>query len=73
MEIIVRKNGRITIPVSLRKNTKEKGTLLEVSDTKDGVLLKPKTIWDMVGSFSEVASVEEMNKLLDKLRHEPDE
>jgi AbrB family looped-hinge helix DNA binding protein len=71
-EVVVTKKGQTTIPVRLRKKYKiEEGTRLEVLDTEEGILLKPKkSIWDMIGSGSEFATVEEMNKLLDKLRHE---
>ena len=71
-EVVVTKKGQTTIPVRLRKKYKiEEGTRLQVVDTQEGILLKPKkSIWDMIGSGSEFASVEEMNKLLDKLRHE---
>jgi AbrB family looped-hinge helix DNA binding protein len=71
-EVVVTKKGQTTIPVRLRKKYKiEEGTRLAVLDTEEGILLKPKkSIWDMIGSGSEFATVEEMNKLLDKLRHE---
>jgi len=71
-EVIVTKKGQTTIPVKLRRKYKiEEGTKLAVIDTKEGILYKPKkTIWDMIGSGSEFATVEEMNKLLNKLRHE---
>jgi AbrB family looped-hinge helix DNA binding protein len=71
-EVVVTKKGQTTIPVRLRKKYKiEEGTRLQVVDTQEGILLKPKkSIWDMIGSGSEFATVEEMNKLLDKLRHE---
>ncbi len=71
-EVVVTKKGQTTIPVRLRKKYKiEEGTRLQVVDTKEGILFKPKkSIWDMIGSGSEFATVEEMNKLLDKLRHE---
>ena len=71
-EVVVTKKGQTTIPVRLRKKYKiEEGTRLEVLDTEEGILLKPKkSIWDMIGSGSEFATVEEMNRLLDKLRHE---
>ena len=71
-EVVVTKKGQTTIPVRLRKKYKiEEGTRLEVVDTEEGILLKPKkSIWDLIGSGSEFATVEEMNKLLDKLRHE---
>jgi len=36
--------------------------------------LKPKkSIWDAVGAFSDLATVEEMSKLLYRLRHEVDD
>jgi AbrB family looped-hinge helix DNA binding protein len=71
-EVVVTKKGQTTIPVRLRKKYKiEEGTRLAVLDTEEGILMKPKkSIWDMIGSGSEFATVEEMNKLLDKLRHE---
>ncbi len=71
-EIVVKKKGQTTIPVRIRKKFKiEEGTRLTVVETDEGILLKPKkSFWDMSGSGSEFATVEEMNKLLDKLRHE---
>jgi AbrB family looped-hinge helix DNA binding protein len=74
-EIVVKKKGQTTIPVRIRKKFKiEEGTRLVVVETDEGILLKPKkSFWDMLGSGSEFATVDEMNKLLDKLRHEEDE
>jgi AbrB family looped-hinge helix DNA binding protein len=74
-EIVVKKKGQTTIPIRIRKKFKiEEGTRLAVVETDEGILLKPKkSFWDMLGSGSEFATVEEMNKLLDKLRHEEDE
>ena len=71
-EIVVKKKGQTTIPVRIRKKFKiEEGTRLAIVETDEGILLKPKkSFWDMLGSGSEFATVEEMNKLLDKLRHE---
>jgi AbrB family looped-hinge helix DNA binding protein len=71
-EVTVTKKGQTTIPVRLRKKYKiEEGTRLQVVDTEEGILLKPKkSIWDMIGEFAEYATVEELNKQLDKLRHE---
>ena len=59
-EIVVKKKGQTTIPVRIRKKFQiEEGTRLEVIETEQGILLKPKkTIWDMVGAFSDSASVE---------------
>jgi AbrB family looped-hinge helix DNA binding protein len=71
-EIVVKKKGQTTIPVRIRRKFKiQEGTRLEVLETDQGILLKPKkSFWDTIGSGSESATVEEMNKLLDKLRHE---
>jgi len=72
VEVVVTKKGQTTIPVRLRKKFKiEEGTRLEVIETEEGILLKPKkSIWDLAGSGSQFATVEEMKKLLDKLREE---
>lgn len=50
-EVVVKKKGRITIPVRLRKKYKiEEGTRLEVIETEEGILFKPKkSIWDLIG------------------------
>ncbi len=71
-EVVVTKKGQTTIPAKLRKKFKiEEGTRLEVVETKDGILFKPKkSFWDLIGSGAQFASVEEMKKELDKLREE---
>jgi len=71
-EVVVTKKGQTTIPVRLRKKFKiEEGTRLEVVETNEGILLKPKkSIWDLMGTGSQFATPEEMKKLLDKLREE---
>jgi AbrB family looped-hinge helix DNA binding protein len=71
-EIIVKKKGQTTIPVRIRKKLKiEEGTRLELVETDGGILLKPKkSIWDMIGAFSDQVSVEEINQLHYKLRHD---
>ena len=71
-EIVVKKNGQTTIPVRVRKKYRiEEGTRLQVVETKEGILLTPKkSIWDMMGAFSDQATVEEINRLHYKLRHE---
>jgi AbrB family looped-hinge helix DNA binding protein len=74
-EIVLKKKGQITIPSKIRKKFRiEEGTRLQVVETKEGILLKPKkSIWDMIGAFSDQASVEEINELHNKLRHEEHE
>ena len=71
-EIVVKKKGQTTIPVRIRRKFKiEEGTRLEVVETNEGILLKPKkSFWDMIGAYSEFGTPEEVKKDLDKLRHE---
>ncbi len=71
-EVVVTKKGQTTIPARLRKKFKiEEGTRLEVVETEEGILFKPKkSFWDLIGSGAQFASVEEMKKELDKLREE---
>jgi AbrB family looped-hinge helix DNA binding protein len=72
IEVVVSKKGQTTIPARLRKKFKiEEGTHLEVVETEEGILFKPKkSIWDMIGSGAKYATVEEMKRELDKLREE---
>jgi AbrB family looped-hinge helix DNA binding protein len=69
-EIVVKKKGQTTIPARIRKKFKiEEGTHLEVIETNEGILLKPKkSIWDMIGAYSKIVTPQEMKKELDKLR-----
>ena len=71
-EVVVTKKGQTTIPAKLRKKFKiEEGTRLEVIETAEGILFKPKkSFWDLIGSGASFASVEEVKKELDKLREE---
>ena len=69
-EVTVTRKGQTTIPIKLRTKYKiEEGTRLQVLDTEDGILLKPKkSTLDLAGSGAKYASPEEMKKLLEKLR-----
>jgi AbrB family looped-hinge helix DNA binding protein len=71
-QVVVTRKGQTTIPVKLRRKYKiEEGTKLQVIDTNEGILLKPKlTTMDLAGSGAKYATVEEMKKLLDELRAE---
>jgi len=71
-EVVVTRKGQTAIPIKLRAKYKiEEGTRLEVIDTGKGILLKPKlSVLDLAGSGAKYATVEEMKKLLDKLREE---
>ena len=71
-EIVVKKKGQATIPVGIRKKFNiEEGTRLQVIETQDSIILKPKkSFWDMLGAYSEFGTPEEVKKELDKLRRE---
>jgi AbrB family looped-hinge helix DNA binding protein len=71
-EIVVKKKGQTTIPFRIRRELNiEEGTRLQVIETEEGILLKPKkSFWDMLGAYSEFGTPEEVKKDLDKLRHE---
>lgn len=66
------RKGQTTIPKELREKYRIlEGSKLEVVDTGEGVLLKPKiSFFDLIGSGAKKATVKEMNDLLDKLRAE---
>ena len=74
-QIIVKKKGQATIPVKVRRKYKiEEGTRLEVVETEEGILLKPKkTFWDMIGAFSDPVTADKIDKLLYKIRHEEED
>jgi len=71
-EVVVTRKGQTTIPIELRRKYKvEEGSRMQVLDTGDGILLKPKfSFFDMVGADAKVATTKEMKTLLDKLREE---
>jgi len=71
-EVVVTRKGQTTIPVKLRMKYKiEEGTRLEVVDTQEGILFKPrKSTIDLAGSGAKYATPKEMKKLLDELREE---
>ncbi|HKZ88119.1 MAG TPA: AbrB/MazE/SpoVT family DNA-binding domain-containing protein [Candidatus Bathyarchaeia archaeon] len=69
-EVTVTRKGQTTIPIKLRaKYNIEEGTRLQVIDTENGILLKPKkSTLDLAGSGAKFASPEEMKQLLERLR-----
>lgn len=71
-EAVVTRKEQTTIPIKLRVKYKiEKGTRLEVVDTAEGILFKPKkSLMDLAGSSAKYATLEEVKRLLDKLREE---
>lgn len=68
----VTRRGQTTIPQSMRKRFGIKeGDRLIVEATENGILFKPvPNILDMIGIDSEYATVEEVNKMIDKIREE---
>jgi AbrB family looped-hinge helix DNA binding protein len=71
-EVVVTRKGQTTIPAQLRKKYKiQEGTRLEVTETPEGILFKPKkSTIDLAGSGAKHATPQEMKRLLDKLREE---
>jgi len=71
-EVVVTRKGQTTIPVRFRRKLKiEEGTRLEVIETEEGILFRPKkSTVDLAGSGAKYATPEEMKRLLDKLREE---
>jgi len=69
-EVIVTRKGQTTIPIKLReKYNIEEGTRLQVTDTPNGILLRPKqSTLDLAGSGAKFASPDQMKRLLEKLR-----
>jgi len=69
-EVVVTRKGQTTIPAELRvKYGIAEGSRLEVVDVGDGVLFRPvKSTVDLAGSGARFATVEEMKKVLDRLR-----
>ncbi len=63
-EIVVKKKGQTTIPAKTRKKFKiEEGTKLQLIETEDSIILKPKkSFWDMLGAYSEFGTPEEVKK-----------
>ncbi len=69
-EVIVTRKGQTTIPARFReKYNIEEGTRLQVLDTDNGILFRPKqSTLDLAGSGARFASPDEMKRLLEKLR-----
>jgi len=69
-EVVVTRKGQTTIPVKLRlKYNIEEGTRLEVVETEDGILFRPKkSTIDLAGSGAKYATPEKMKRILDRIR-----
>ncbi len=70
--MVVTRKGQTTIPVKLRVKFKiVEGTRLEVVETGEGILFRPKkSTVDLAGSGAKYATPEEVKKRLDRLREE---
>jgi AbrB family looped-hinge helix DNA binding protein len=71
-EVAVSKKGQITIPVELRRKFHiEEGSKVEVTE-EDGVIVVRKlpSIFDLAGSGAGKGDVEELKKMLDRMREE---
>jgi len=70
--VVVTRKGQTTIPVKLRVKYKiVEGTRLEVIETEEGILFRPKkSTIDLAGSGAKHATPEEMKERLDRLREE---
>ena len=71
-DVIVTRKGQTTIPAGLREKYRiRRGSRLEVVDTGEGILLRPKvSVSDLAGSGSRSATVKQMKRLLDRMRLE---
>jgi len=71
-EVVVTRKGQTTIPIEFRRKYRiVEGSKLEVVDTGEGMLLKPKiSFFDLAGSGAGKATVKEVKDLLDKLRED---
>jgi AbrB family looped-hinge helix DNA binding protein len=74
MENVVKvtRRGQTTIPRKIRRQCGVKeGDRLLVEATEKGILFKPiPNILDMAGIDAQYATVEQVNKMIDKLREE---
>ncbi|NWF86788.1 AbrB/MazE/SpoVT family DNA-binding domain-containing protein [Candidatus Bathyarchaeota archaeon] len=70
MQVVVTRKGQTTIPAKLRaKFNIEEGSRLEVVEVAEGILFRPvKSTVDLAGSGAKYASVEDMKRVLDRLR-----
>jgi AbrB family looped-hinge helix DNA binding protein len=70
--VTVTRRGQTTIPQRIRKQYGIKeGDRLIVEATENGILFKPvPNILDMIGIDAAYATVEQVDKMIDKLREE---
>jgi len=68
----ITRRGQTTIPLKIRRQCGLKeGDRLTVEATENGILFKPvPNLLDMAGIDAAYATVEQVNKMIDKLREE---
>jgi AbrB family looped-hinge helix DNA binding protein len=71
-EVSVTRKGQITIPVELRRKFGiEEGSKVEVVEEKGVIVIrKLQGIFDLAGSGAGKGDVDELKKILDKMREE---
>ncbi len=71
-EVVVTRKGQVTIPVKIRRKFKieENSKVAIVEEDGKIVIKKLPSIFDLAGSSSGKASVEEVKRMLDEMRAE---
>jgi AbrB family looped-hinge helix DNA binding protein len=71
-EVVVKRKGQITIPAKMRKKLGiEENSRLQVEEQDDTIILKKcPSIFDLAGSGAGKANVEELKRMLYKMREE---
>jgi len=71
-EVTVTRKGQITIPADLRRKFKiEEGSKVKVTEEEGKIVVERlPSIFDLAGSGSGKGDVEELKKMLDRMREE---
>jgi len=71
-DVLVTRKGQITIPVELRRKFGiEEGSKVEVMEEEGSITIrKLRSIFDLAGSGAGKGDVEELKRMLDRMREE---
>lgn len=71
-EVVVTRKGQITIPVKLRRKFGiEESSKVQIVEEEGKIVVKKQvSIFDLAGSGSSKASVDEVKQMLDEMRNE---
>jgi len=71
-DVLVTRKGQITIPVELRRKFGiEEGSRVEVVEEEGGLVIRKfQSIFDLAGSGAGKGDVEELKRMLDRMREE---